>query len=655
MTADAQPVPALDFSTFDPDVKVADDLFRHVNGRWLQTAEIPDDKPLTGSFVALRDAAEAAVRDIITGVEPGEPGSETQQIADLYASFMAEDVIEAAGAAPLAGPLQRVAAAETVADLLRLVGGFARRGVRGLLDLEAESDPGDPTRYVMFVSQGGLGLPDEEYYRLDQYAEIRTAYRAHVAATLRLAGFDGAEDQAAAVLALETEIAAQHWDKVRCRDLRQMYNLRTLAAFEAEAPELPFRAWLDGAGIPESTVTEVVSCQPSFFTALGTLLTEERLPAWRSWAAWHLVSSLSPYLSSAFAAERFAFYGTTLAGTPRLKERWKRGVDLVEGALGEAVGQVYVARHFSPTAKDRMDTLVANLIEAYRRSITELDWMTAETKERALDKLAKFTPKIGFPVKWRDYSTLQIRADDLLGNVMAANAFELDRSIAKIGSPIDRDEWLMTPQTVNAYYHPLRNEIVFPAAILQPPFFNEHADDAVNYGGIGAVIGHEIGHGFDDQGSTCDGDGALVDWWTEKDRESFEQRTRSLIAQYDVLEPDQTPGQHVNGELTIGENIGDLGGLSIAYRAYRISLDGTEPEPLDGYTADQRLFFAWGAVWQQKSRTETVRQRLATDPHSPPEFRCNQIVRNLPEFYAAFDVTSADALWLPAGERVRIW
>ncbi|MGI8457249.1 MAG: M13 family metallopeptidase [Propionibacteriaceae bacterium] len=655
MTAATQPVPALDFSTFDPDVKVADDLFRHVNGRWLDTEEIPDDKPLTGAFSLLRDAAEEAVRDIITGVEPGEPGSETQKIADLYASFMAEDVIEAAGATPLIGPLRRVAAVSTAEELLRLVGGFARRGVRGLLDLEAESDPGDPTRYVMFVSQGGLGLPDEAYYRLDQYVEIRAAYLNHVAATLTLAGFNDAEDQAAAVLALETAIAAKHWDKVRCRDLRQMYNLRTLADFEGESPGLPFRAWLEGAGIPESTVTEVVSCQPSFFTEVATLLTEDRLPAWRSWAAWHLVSSLSPYLSSAFTAERFSFYGTTLAGTPRLKERWKRGVELVEGALGEAVGKVYVERHFSPTAKGRMDTLVANLIEAYRRSITDLDWMTAETKDRALDKLAKFTPKIGFPVTWRDYSALAISADDLIGNVMAANGFELDRSIAKIGSPIDRDEWLMTPQTVNAYYHPLRNEIVFPAAILQPPFFNEHADDAVNYGGIGAVIGHEIGHGFDDQGSTCDGDGALVDWWTEKDRESFEERTRSLIAQYDVLEPAQTPGRHVNGELTIGENIGDLGGLSIAHRAYQISLHGTEPDAVDGYSADQRLFLAWGAVWRQKSRTETVLQRLATDPHSPNEFRCNQIVRNLPAFYDAFDVTSADALWLPEPERVQIW
>jgi putative endopeptidase len=649
------PVPALDFSTFDPEVKVADDLFRHVNGRWLETAEIPADKPLAGAFVVLRDAAEEAVRDIITGVEPGAPGSETQKIADLYASFMAEDTIEAAGADPLTRPLQRVADVASVEDLLRLLGGFARRGVGGLLDLEAESDPGDPTRYVMFVSQSGLGLPDEAYYRLDQYADIREAYVGHVAATLTLAGYADAEQQAADVLALETDIAALHWDKVRCRDLRQMYNLRTLADFETEAAGLPFRAWLDGAGIPESTVTEVVSCQPSFFAELPALLTEDRLPAWRSWAGWHLVSSMSPYLSTAFTAERFAFYGTKLSGTPQLKERWKRGVALVEGALGEAVGKVYVDRHFSPTAKDRMDTLVANLIEAYRRSITDLDWMTEETKERALDKLAKFTPKIGYPVKWRDYSDLEVRPDDLLGNVMRANAFELDRSIAKIGSPIDRDEWLMTPQTVNAYYHPLRNEIVFPAAILQPPFFNEHADDAVNYGGIGAVIGHEIGHGFDDQGSTCDGDGALVDWWTEKDRAAFEERTRLLIAQYDVLEPAQAPGHHVNGELTIGENIGDLGGLTIAHTAYRISLDGIEPAPVDGYSGDQRLYLSWAAVWQQKSRTETVLQRLATDPHSPNEFRCNQIVRNLDPFYAAFDVTAADALWLPEHERVRIW
>nr|WP_239579639.1 M13-type metalloendopeptidase [Microlunatus panaciterrae] len=630
-------------------------MFRHVNGSWLKTAEIPDDKPLTGAFMVLRDQAEAAVRDIITGMDAPEPGTDDAKIADLYASFMAAETIEAAGASPLAGPLRRIDGVETPEELMRLMGAFSRRAVPGLFDFDVETDPGDPTRYLMFVMQSGLGLPDEEYYRLDSYAEIRTQYQEHIARSLELAGVEDAGGWAERVFGLETAIAKTHWDKVRTRDLRQMYNLMTLEEFEQAAPALHWRAFLEGAEIGEDKVAECVNGQPSFFAQVAELITADRLPDWKAWASWRLISSMSPYLSSAFVAERFHFYGTVLSGTPVLKERWKRGVELVEGALGEAVGRIYVERHFSPVAKERMDELVANLIEAYRRSINDLDWMTDETKTRALDKLSKFIPKIGFPVKWRDYSALEIKADDVIGNVIRAHDFEFNRSLAKIGAPVDRDEWLMTPQTVNAYYHPLRNEIVFPAAILQPPFFNEHADDAVNYGGIGAVIGHEIGHGFDDQGSTCDGDGRLLDWWTEKDREAFEERTGSLIAQYSALEPAQTPGHKVNGELTIGENIGDLGGISIAYKAYQLSLDGATPEPIDGYTDVQRLFLSWGAVWQQKARDEMVKQRLATDPHSPNEFRCNQVVRNVAEFYAAFDVTPDDGLWLDEDQRVKIW
>jgi len=649
------PTPALDLDAFDHSVRVQDDLYRHVNGGWAARTDIPDDKPLIGSFVDLRDNAEAAVRDIITSSEGGAQGSDEAKIADLYASFMDADAIEAAGASPLTAPLARIDAVSTPEELMRLVGGFARRGVAGLVGLEAESDPGDPNRTVMFVGQSGLGLPDEAYYREDTYVEIRAAYRAHVAATLALAGTTDADTLADAVVALETDIAAAHWDKVRCRDMRAMYNLRTLDAFVAEAPDLCFRAFLAGAGVPEAAVADLVVAQPSFFPEVAGLLTEDRLPAWRAWARWKLVSSLSPYLSSAFVDERFRFYGTVLSGTPQLKERWKRGVALVESALGEAVGRVYVERHFSLTAKERMDTLVANLIEAYRRSINQLEWMTEETKEQALDKLAKFRPHIGYPTRWRDYSALEVVANDLLGNVMRAAAFEVERSVAKIGAPVDREEWLMTPQTVNAYYHPLKNEIVFPAAILQPPFFNADADDAVNYGGIGAVIGHEIGHGFDDQGSTCDGDGALRDWWTAKDREAFETRTAALIEQYEGLEPELGGGQHVNGRLTIGENIGDLGGLTIAHLAHRIATEGASSDPVDGYTPEQRFFLSWGAIWQSKARAETVQQRLATDPHSPNEFRCNQIVANLEAFHEAFGVTQSDGLWLPEEQRVKIW
>ena len=648
-------VPAFDFDDFDRTVRVQDDLFRHVNGAWLDSTEIPEDKPLAGAFIDLRDASESAVREIITTLSGSEPGTDAARIADLYASFMDTESIEAAGAEPLRGPLAEVDAVASVESLMTLLGGFARRSVGSLLGFDAESDPGDPTRQVMFVAQGGIGLPDEEYYREEKYAAIRAEYLTHITTSLELAGFSDAAEQAAAVLDLETRIASHHWDKVRTRDLREAYNLQTADEFFAASPGLHFDAFLTGAAIPAEAMAEVVNTQPSFFTDVAGLLTEAELPAWRSWARWKLVSSMSPYLSEAFVNERFRFYGTVLAGTPVLKERWKRGVDLVEAALGEAVGKIYVERHFSPTAKQRMDELVANLVEAYRQSITELDWMTDETKAKALDKLGKFTPKIGYPNKWRDYSSLEIRADDLLGNVMRASSFQVDYEISKIGHAVDPEEWLMTPQTVNAYYHPLRNEIVFPAAILQPPFFNEAADDAVNYGGIGAVIGHEIGHGFDDQGSTCDGDGRLIDWWTEADRTAFEERTKALIDQYNALEPAQAPGEHVNGELTIGENIGDLGGLSIAYKAWRISLAGKEPEPIDDLTGAQRLFLSWAAVWQNKSRDELVRQRLATDPHSPPEFRCNQIVRNVPAFYEAFGVTSTDALWLDEDQRVKIW
>ncbi len=655
MIQSPNPAPPLDFSAFDPDIRVQDDLFRHVNGAWLSTAEIPADKPLTGAFMKLRDQAEEAVRVIITTLAEAAPGTDAAKIADLYASFMDADAVEAAGAAPLSPMLAEIDAVSSPVELARLLGQFARKGVHGLVGVDTESDPGNPLRYVMFAGQGGLGLPDEAYYRLPEHAATREHYRDHVVRSFELAGLDDPADQTRQVLELETEIAATHWDKVRCRDLRQMYNLMTLDEFAAQSPGLHWRAFLTGADIEETAMSELVAMQPSFFTEVSALLTEDRLPAWRAWARWRLINSWSPFLSSDFVAENFAFYGTVLAGTPELRERWKRGVSLVEGSLGEAVGRLYVERHFSPTAKERMDALVANLIEAYRRSIIDLDWMTEETKEQALDKLSKFRPHIGYPTKWRDYGRLEIAADDLIGNVMRVAGFELDRSLSKIGQPIDREEWLMTPQTVNAYYHPLKNEIVFPAAILQPPFFNEHADDAINYGGIGAVIGHEIGHGFDDQGSTCDGDGALRDWWTEKDREAFEQRTSALVDQFDALEPAQTPGHRINGKLTIGENIGDLGGLSIAFKAFQIAQDGAEPAEVDGYRADQRLFLSWGSVWQTKIRTEMLLQRLATDPHAPAEFRCNQIVRNLPEFYQAFGVTDSDALWLDEDQRVKIW
>jgi putative endopeptidase len=649
------PAPALDLSGVDPQVRPQDDFFRYANGGWLATAEIPDDQPMTGSFITLRDEAEAAVQEIITGLDADDPASDAGKVATLYASFMDTDAVEAAGSEPIQPLLTEVNGIADVDAFVKLLGRFARLGVSGLFGFDSDSDPGDPRRMIMFAAQSGLGLPDEAFYREDQHAETRTSYAEHLRKSFELAGFDDGEDQAERVLALETEIASHHWDKVKSRDLRQMYNLMTLDDLDSSAPGLQLRAFLGAADIDEQAFAEVVVQQPSFFSEAAKLITAERLDDWKSWARWKVITSFSAYLSKDFVDERFHFYGTVLNGIPTIKERWKRGVQLVEQSLGEAVGKLYVERHFSPTAKERMDELVANLIAAYRDSINALDWMTAETKTKALDKLEKFRPKIGFPDTWRDYSPLEIKPGDLVGNVIRAHQYELNRSLDKVGKPVDPDEWFMTPQTVNAYYHPLRNEIVFPAAILQPPFFNEHADDAINYGGIGSVIGHEIGHGFDDQGSTCDGDGRLINWWTDEDRAAFETRTKSLIEQYDALEPQQTPGHHVNGALTIGENIGDLGGLAIAYKAYQIATRDTEPEPIDDLTGDQRFFLSYAVCWQSKIRDEAMIQRLATDPHSPAEFRCNQIVRNIGEFYKSFDVSENDQLWLPEEQRVKIW
>ena len=646
---------ALDPSQFDSRVRLADDLFRHVNGRWLETEPIPEDKPMTGAFVRLRDDSEAAVHAICDELAAADPPALTDEqvkISALYGDFMDAAHVEELDDAPLADLLERVDQIDSVSALQSYFGWSLRYGITSLWGCDVESDPGDPTRYAFFVAQDGIGLPDESYYREEQHAEILAEYGKHVARTLELAGLEDAEQQATDVVALEKAIAGCHWDVVRTRDLRQMYNPRSVAELHDEAPEFGWDLILDGASIDGLGL--VVDCQPSFFVEVAPLLTDDRLGQWRSWARFHTISGTSAYLSSRFVDERFGFYERTLQGTPQLRERWKRGVGLSERALGEAIGKIYVEHHFTPAAKERMDELVANLIEAYRQSITDLAWMTPETKAEALTKLAAFRPKIGYPATWRDYSKLTIVPGDLVGNVQRASAFELDHALSKLDGPMNPDEWQMYPQTVNAYYHPLRNEIVFPAAILQPPFFAFEADDAVNYGGIGAVIGHEIGHGFDDQGSTCDGEGKLRNWWTDDDRTAFEERTSALIGQYNALSPMQTPGHFVNGELTIGENIGDLGGLGIAINAWRVA-GGEAAAPIDGLTGLQRLFLSWATVWQTKSRDALALQRLATDPHAPAEFRCNQIVRNIDDFYTAFGIVESDALWLTPEERVAIW
>ncbi|QNO37529.1 peptidase M13 [Protaetiibacter sp. SSC-01] len=639
----------------DPAVRPQDDLFRHVNGKWIARTEIPSDKARYGSFYVLAEAAEQAVREIIEEAQQAPAGTEERKVGDLYASFMDEDTIEALAWEPIRAELASVTELADIPAFLRALGEFERTGVAGFFAAFVDNDPGDPERYLVFLEQAGLGLPDESYYREEKFAEIREAYLAYLERMLTLAGFDKCPKRAHRILELETAIAAHHWDNVRTRDSQATYNPMSWTDAAALAKDVPLDVWLDGLGVPEGAFDTVVVREPSFVEGLSELLVEDRLNAWRDWLRFQLIRSVAPYLHEEVVKTNFDFYGTTLTGQPEMRARWKRGVSLVEGAMGEAVGKVYVERHFSPTAKTAMDELVANLVEAYRQSIETLDWMTDATRQRALEKLAKFTPKIGYPAKWRDYSSLTVVASDLVANVRATAAFEFARELGKIGKPIDRDEWFMTPQTINAYYNPGFNEIVFPAAILQYPFFDENRDAAANYGAIGAVIGHEIGHGFDDQGSQFDGDGRLTDWWTQEDRAAFEERTSKLIAQYDALEPAQLPGHHVNGALTIGENIGDLGGLGIAWKAYLLSLDGAEPPVVDGLTAAQRFLLSWAQSWQIKLRDEEALRLLSIDPHSPNEFRCNQIVRNLDVFFDAFGVTPDDALWLEPDDRVTIW
>ncbi len=648
------PLSGIDLSNIDPAVRPQDDLYLHVNGTWLKNTPIPDDRPLEGTFTALRDESELAVKEIIEDAARGaEATGIERKIGGLYSSFMDEAAVEAKGIDPIRHRLAEVFATGSVAGLIALAGRLFRADVSGLFYIYPAPDAGNPDRILLYTGQGGLGLPDESYYRVEKFAPLVEAYRGHVQTMFGLAGLADPEAAAARVVELETALASHHWDKVTLRNPQKTYNLKS--ADEA-AQLFPLLAdWFDAAGIEPDKRAELVVSTPDFFAGAASLLDTVPLASWQEWLALRVISAAAPYLSSAFVDESFAFYGTTLSGTPRNKDRWKRGVAVVEAALGEAVGQIYVARHFPESHKARMQSLVENLIEAYRQSITGLGWMGAETKQEALRKLGSFRAKIGYPDKWIDYSAVVVDPSDLLGNVERAHNADVDRHLDEVGKPVDREKWLMTPQTINAYYHPLLNEIVFPAAMLQPPFFTADADDAVNYGGIGAVIGHEIGHGFDDQGSQYDGSGLLRNWWTEEDRAAFEALTARLVDQFEVLEPNAAPGHTVNGRLTLGENIGDLGGLTIAYKAYLISLDGQEPPVLDGLTGAQRFFASWAAGWRQVMRSEEAIRRLATDPHSPNEFRTNQIARNLDPFHEAFGVGETDGMWMPPAERVRIW
>jgi putative endopeptidase len=649
------PRSGIDLSFVDAAARPQDDLFGHVNGRWLADYDIPADRATDGAFRLLADRAEEQVRELITTAS-GAAGTDAQRIGDLYASFLDTERVRQVGLAPLLDELAAVDAAPDADALAVVVGELQRTGIGGGAGVYVDTDSKNSTRYLLHFTQSGLGLPDESYYRDPQHAAVLEAYPGHIARMFTLVYGGDHADTAARIVALETKLAAAHWDVVKRRDADLTYNLRALVDLASEAPGFNWDRWLCALGASASVANEVVVRQPDYLTAFAALWSSEPLADWKTWLSWRVISGRAPILTDDLVNENFAFYGQTLSGTEAIRDRWKRGVGMVENLMGDSVGKLYVAKHFPPSNKARMDQLVANLREAYRVSITNLEWMTPQTRQRALTKLDKFTPKIGYPAHWRDYSALVIDAGDLYGNYRRGNVVESDRELAKLGGPVDRDEWFMTPQTVNAYYNPGLNEIVFPAAILQPPFFDAEADDAANYGGIGAVIGHEIGHGFDDQGAKYDGDGNLVDWWTDDDRAEFGLRTKALIEQYESFTPRALDSDHhVNGAFTVGENIGDLGGLSIALLAYELSLGGKEAPVIDGLTGVQRVYFGWAQVWRTKSRDAEAIRRLAVDPHSPPEFRCNGVIRNLDSFYQAFDISESDELYLEPAARVRIW
>jgi putative endopeptidase len=664
----------LDLEQVDPGTRLQDDLFGHVNGRWLREHVMPADRSSDGAFHALRDLSEERVREIVEEAATevadaaGEgslavPSTDHERIGTLYRMFMDTEAIETAGLSGLEELLATIGAAGDLDQVVRLMAA-PDSGASALLAY-VWTDDHDSTRYQVKIHQGGLGLPDESYYREDHHAETRAAYGAHLANLARLAelpGRDGLvaggpEELAAAVQDFETRLADCHVDVVRLRDREKSDNPMDAAQRRELAPAFPWDAYVEGTGAPAAAFEVVSVGQPEYVGAAAELLAAEDLAVLRTWLALHTVSAYAPYLPAALVEEDFDFSGRVLSGAEELRERWKRGVALVEGAVGFAVGREYVARHFPAAHKERMTTLVTALMDAYRDSITTLDWMTPATREKALAKLERFTPKIGYPEKWRDYDGLEVVPGDLVATVRASRRFEADFEFSKVGGPMDETEWHMTPQTVNAYYNPGRNEIVFPAAILQPPFFDAEADDAVNFGGIGAVIGHEIGHGFDDQGSKFDGEGNLVSWWTAEDREAFDARAARLISQFSELSPRELEdSHHVNGALTIGENIGDLGGLSIAVKAYLASHDeATTSRELDGLTGLQRVFWSWATVWRGRNRTQEAIRRLAVDPHAPMEFRCNTVAGHLDEFHEAFDVREGDGMYRAPEERVSIW
>ncbi|GGE80175.1 M13 family metallopeptidase [Massilia psychrophila] len=643
---------------FDPSVRVQDDFFTHLNGKWLKTTAIPADKASWGSFAKLQDDTQPQLRAIIENAakSPNQAaGTDAQRIGDFYASFMNEKKANALGLAPLNAELARIAAIKSRAELPAMMAHLGRLGVGLPYDFGIHQDAKDSTKYVADIMQGGLGLPDRDYYLKKDDAKLADAlakYGVYVEKMLALAGSKTAAADAKAILALETELAKVQWTKVQNRDPVKTYNKVELAKMAEVAPGYDWQSYLDSAGISSKAGYVIVS-QPSYLKGFADVVNKTPLESWKAYLQIHLINAYAPLLSKPFVDTRFAFYGTTLSGVTEMQPRWKRAVGAVETSQGESLGKLYVAQHFPAERKVRMEAMVKNLLAAYKQSIDTLDWMSPETKKEAQSKLAKFRPKIGYPNRWKDYSALVVSRDDLVGNVMRSRTLESNRELNKLGKPIDREEWGMTPQTINAYYNPEMNEIVFPAAILQPPFFDAKADDAVNYGAIGAVIGHEISHGFDDQGAQYDGDGNLRDWWSAADHKNFAAKTQMLVKQYSAYSP--LPGYNVNGELTLGENIADNSGVAIAYKAYKLSLNGKKAPVISGLTGDQRFFMGFGQVWRMKMREPQQIVQVKTDPHSPGQFRANGTMMNQPAFYEAFNVKPGDKMYLAPKDRVIIW
>ena len=639
----------------DKSVRPGDDFFMFMNGAWIEETEIPADKSSYGGFGILRDESVESVKAIIEESATGDfaKGTDEQKVGDMFKSYMDMDTRNARGVSPLQPELDLIDAISNYDELAAYFGSVVRRNLDAPFAVTQFSDLKKPTNYGVYAFQSGLGLPDREFYfnEDDKSVEIRSEYVAHIEKMFDLADFEDGAGAAQTIMALETRLAGEHMLKEDTRNWAANYNKVALEDLPEIMPNFNWDGYL--AETKTNDIDGIIVVMTDYLKALDGIIQDTDLATWKTYFKWVALNSTAGRLSADIDKQNFAFYGTTMSGTEEQEPMWRRATGAVNGSLGEVVGKVYVDRHFPPQAKERMLELVGNLVKAYEKSITELEWMTDETKVQALDKLSKFTPKVGYPDVWRDYSALDIEADDYYGNAERTALANFERNADRRGAEVDRTEWGMTPQTVNAYYSPPLNEIVFPAAILQPPFFNLEADDAVNYGAIGAVIGHEIGHGFDDSGSRFDGDGVLRNWWTDEDRTEFEKRTGQLVEQYSAFAP--FDDLNVNGEFTLGENIGDLGGITIGLLAYNMSLNGEEPPIIDGFTGEQRVFLGYAQVWRNKYRDESLRNLIQTNPHSPSMYRSNGAVRNVPQWYSAFDVQEGDALYLAPEDRVKIW